>query len=184
MKTNVYREWFLPLAAVMVLAASVVHAGNNPVWAANIPAPSFTSTGSYLASVTSHSAGSTLAVLSYVDSMAPSGNAGTQLVLIGAHGQVLATGELAVASGLNPSVTTLSVTPRKVVVLINAAPFQGTIDADKHLVFTPLPFASMTEHLVDPTGWTDFDRRALFTTTSVSFKVVEIRRYSVSKLRP
>jgi hypothetical protein len=185
MKTNAFRKIGLIVGVAAGLTASAVRGGNEPVWTATIPDSSVPGTTSQLATVTSYAAGSTLAIIPHYTGGA---GAGTQLVLIGAHGQILATGEFAPFMMTNVPVTPISVTPRKVIVLVNTfgtvSMHQGVVDASRNLVFTLLPLSSVTEQWVTPTGHSDFDRKTLFSTTSVSNKVVEIRRYTIAKMRP
>ncbi|MEA3187016.1 MAG: hypothetical protein QOD99_846, partial [Chthoniobacter sp.] len=61
---------------------------------------------------------------------------------------------------------------------------QGTIDDSGKLVFTPLPFETAGEVLLDTPGISDFDRKFLHTSVSAAKKVTEIRRYAWTKLKP
>lgn len=171
----------------MALAASVAHAESRPVWTASVPAHSGFTNSSTVGCIVSEAPSSTLAVIYHKDLF--NSGVGTQLVLIGAQGQVLATGKFWPLGNANYTVLPLRVTPRKVIVLCtvwgSTGVQEGIVDNSKELVFRPLSYSSGTEQLLQPTSWTpEFNCRRLFTTTSVANKVVEIRRYSVTKMQP
>lgn len=171
----------------MVLAASTLTAANPPVWTATIPTPSFPGLVASVASAISNAPTSTLVQVNCVNSQTPPNNyAGTQLVLLDAKGHVLATGEIAsVGDGVGfATITILSVTPRKLILVIDGVLNQALIDPNKHFVFEPLPLETGDETLTGILGTADFDKKTIFTTTKVSNLVTQVRRYKVTSLKP
>jgi hypothetical protein len=179
-------RWFLFLSNVIV-AAFPLQAGNLPVWTATIPAPSFPGVVASTAGAISNSPSSTLVRVNCLNNQAPPNSiAGTQLVLLNGKGKVLATGEIAAnADGTAfAEISVLSVTPRKLLLIIDGVPTQALVGPNQHLIFTPLPLETADETLQTVAGTADFDRRTLFSITKVSGLVTQVRRYTITRLKP
>jgi hypothetical protein len=189
MKTHRFVGLFVLICAVLTgLAVPTARADNSPVWTlliSSVPATTFSSDASSLEFVVSDSAGNGLVVVAHtIDFGSGPQGAGLQLLLLSSRGKLLASGEIPTVSVQNTALIPLSVTTKRLILLIGGQLNQGTIDEGGKLVFTPLPFETAGEVLLDPAGISEINHKFLHTTVSAGNKVTEIRRYALTKLKP